>query len=111
MGLSVNALPFLFEKVLRSHRNEGQNIGEVLWSAVYESHCGLLPGLFLPTKGEYAFPSWMVRDQGVNVSRASLVSLVQAGLSVNAPPFLFEKVLRSYRNGERNIGEVFWSGV
>ena len=52
-----------------------------------------------------------VCDGGAIVSHGSLVSLVQAGLSVNTLPFLFELVLRSYRIEGQNIGEVFWSAV
>ena len=41
-GLSVNTLPFLFELVLRSPRNEGQNFGEGFCSALEESNYDFL---------------------------------------------------------------------
>ena len=56
-------------------------------------------------------PLFGVCDQGANVSHGSLVSLVQAGLSVNTLPFIFEHVPHSYRNEGKNVGDVFWGAV
>ena len=67
--------------------------------------------MFLPSKGEYALPPLMVCDRGANVSHDSLVSLAQAGLSVNTLAFLFQMVLLSHRNEGQNVGEVLWSAV
>ena len=66
---------------------------------------------FCPRKGNTRFPQDGVCDRGANVSHGSLVSLVQAGLSVNTLPFLFEHVFRSHWNEGQNVGEVLWSAV
>ena len=66
---------------------------------------------FCPREGNTRSPLDGVCDRGANVSHGSLVSLVEAGLSVNPLPFLFEHVLRSHRSEGQNVGEVLCSAV